>query len=39
MAKMLFERNKPEGKLPRGVHETKQKKPVKSPPPEQGSLF
>jgi len=39
MAKMLFERSKPEGKLPRGVHGTKQKKPAKLPPPEQGSLF
>src|SRR5271157_276843 len=38
MAKMLFE-CKPEGELPRGLHETKHKKPVKSPRPEQGSLF
>jgi len=39
MEKLLLECNKPEGKLPRGVHETKQKKSLKSPPLEQGSLF
>ena len=39
MAKIVLERNKPEGDLPQGAQETKQKKPVKSPPPEQGSLF
>jgi hypothetical protein len=39
MEKLLFERNKPEGELPRGVHQTKQKKSPKSPPLEQGSLF
>jgi hypothetical protein len=38
MVKMSFERNKPEGE-PRGLHATKEKKPVKSPRPEQGSLF
>ena len=39
MAKIVLERNKPEGELPQGPQETKQKKPVKSPSPEQGSLF
>src|SRR5271165_3458959 len=37
MAEIVLEPNKPEGELPQGAHETKQKKPVKSP--EQGSLF
>jgi hypothetical protein len=39
VGKLLFERNKPEGELSRSVHETKQKKSLKSPPLEQGSLF
>jgi hypothetical protein len=39
MAKMGFEPNPAEGEPPRGLHQAKQKKPAKSPRPEQGSLF